>query len=107
MAIKLTDNNFSEIVAESDVPVLVDFEAEWCSSCRAIEPVIEEVSKEYEGRLLVGRVNIDHNPVLSNYFGIKSIPTLLIFKNGKIIDKQIGATSKAVLESKLKGLNIF
>lgn len=101
MSLEITDANFSEVVAKSDKPVLVDFWAEWCGPCRMVGPIVEELSREYEGKAVVGKLNVDHNPVVSSHFGIRSIPTLLIFKNGKIVDKQVGAVSKSVLENKL------
>lgn len=100
-AVEITDANFEEII-QSDKPVLVDFWAEWCGPCKMIGPVVEELAGEYEGKAVVGKVNVDENGVISAKFGIRSIPTLLIFKNGQIVDKQIGAVPKAVLSKKLE-----
>ncbi len=102
MAVVITDGNFKETVINSDKPVLIDFWAEWCGPCRMIGPVVEELSKEYEGQAIIGKVNVDENPETAVNYGIRSIPTLLIFKNGQIVDKQVGVVPKSVLESKLK-----
>lgn len=102
MAIELTDANFDEIVLKSDKPVLVDFWAEWCGPCRMVGPVVEELSNEYNGKAVVGKVDVDNNPNISMKFGIRNIPTLLIFKNGEIVDKHVGAAPKSVLAGKLE-----
>lgn len=102
MALELTDDNFETTVLKSDKPVLVDFWAEWCGPCRMVGPAVDELSKEYEGKAIVGKVNVDNNPRVSAQFGIRNIPALLFFKNGEIVDKQIGAASKSTLEAKLK-----
>ena len=99
-AIEITDANFDEIIA-GDKPVLVDFWAEWCGPCRMVGPVVEELAGEYEGKVVVGKVDVDANPQTSMKFGIRSIPTLLVFKNGQIVDKQVGAVAKHVLAQKL------
>ncbi len=101
MAIELNDANFDEIVLKSDKPVLVDFWAEWCGPCRMVGPSVEDISKEYDGKAIVGKLNVDHNPQVSMKFGIRNIPALLYFKNGQIVDKQIGAVPKSVLAGKL------
>lgn len=101
MALEITDANFEEVVLKSDKPVLVDFWAEWCGPCRMVGPVVEEIAKEYEGRALVGKVNVDNNPQISTQFGIRNIPALLYFKDGQVVDKQIGAVPKSVLAGKL------
>ena len=100
-AIEITDANFEEII-NSDKPVLVDFWAEWCGPCRMVGPVVEELAGEYEGKVIVGKVDVDANPQTSMKFGIRSIPTLLVFKNGQIVDKQVGAVPKHVLAQKLE-----
>jgi thioredoxin 1 len=101
MALELNDSNFEDLVLKSDKPVLVDFWAEWCGPCRMVGPVVEELSKDYDGKAVVGKVNVDNNPNISAQFGIRNIPTLLFFKNGMVVDKQVGAVPKSVLAGKL------
>lgn len=101
MALEITDKNFQEII-NSDKPVLVDFWAEWCGPCRMVGPIVEELAKEYEGKAVVGKLNVDHNPNASMEFGVRNIPTILFFKNGKVVDKQVGAVPKAQLAAKLQ-----
>jgi thioredoxin 1 len=101
MALELTDANFEELVLKSDKPVLVDFWAVWCGPCRMVGPVVEELSKEYDGKVVIGKVDVDNNPNISAQFGIRNIPTLLFFKNGEIVDKQVGAVPKSTLAAKL------
>lgn len=101
MALELTDANFDEVVLKSDKPVLVDFWAEWCGPCRMVGPVVEELSKDYAGKAVVGKVDVDSNPGISTKYGIRNIPTLLFFKGGEIVDKQVGAVPKSVLAGKL------
>lgn len=101
MALEITDANFEELVLKADKPVLVDFWAEWCGPCRMVGPVVEELAKDFDGKAIVGKVNVDHNPEISVKFGIRNIPALLIFKDGEIVDKQIGAVPKSVLAEKL------
>ena len=90
MALEFTDTNFKEKVLDSDKLSVIDFWAEWCGPCRAIGPVIEELSKEYSGKVNVGKVNVDHNPQLSINYGVTSIPAILFVKDGKVVDKLIG-----------------
>ena len=101
MALEITDGNFDDLVLKSDKPVLVDFWAEWCGPCRMVGPVVEEISKEYEGRAIVGKLNVDNNPNISMKYGIRSIPTILFIKNGQVVDKQVGAAPKSALTEKL------
>jgi len=98
---ELTDSNFDQII-KSEKPVLVDFWAEWCGPCKMIGPVVEELANDYEGKAVVAKLNVDENPQVTARFGVRSIPTLLVFKNGQIVDKQIGAVPKSVLASKLQ-----
>ena len=98
--IEITDKNFDEII-KSDKPILVDFWAEWCGPCKMIGPIVEEMAGEYDGKAVIGKVDVDTNPEVSAKFGIRSIPTLLYFKDGEIVDKQVGAVPKAVLAQKL------
>ena len=97
----LTDATFDQDVLKSDKPVLVDFTASWCGPCRMIAPIIEEMAGEYAGRAVIGKVDVDENPEISMNFGIRSVPTLMIFKGGKMVDMVIGAVGKAKLVEKL------
>ena len=99
-AIEITDANFEEII-KSEQPILVDFWAEWCGPCKMIGPVVEELAGDYEGKAIIGKVDVDSNPGVAQAFGIRSIPTLLFFKGGEIVDKQVGAVPKSVLSQKL------
>lgn len=102
MALEFTDANFQKTVLDSDKLTVIDFWAEWCGPCRAISPVVEELSKEYNGKVNIGKVNVDQNPTLSVNYGITSIPAILFIKNGKVVDKQIGAVPKSVLDKKIQ-----
>jgi thioredoxin 1 len=102
MALELTDANFQSNVLDSEKLSLIDFWAEWCGPCRAIGPVVEELSKEYNGKVNIGKVNVDQNPTLSMNYGITSIPAILFIKGGKVVDKQIGAVPKSVLDKKIQ-----
>ena len=102
MALEFNDSNFEALALKSDKPVIVDFWAEWCGPCRMVGPVVEEIAKEYEGKAVVGKLNVDHNPQVSAKYGIRSIPTILFFKNGQVVDKQVGAVQKNILAQKLQ-----
>ncbi|MFT5337602.1 MAG: thioredoxin 1 [Sphingobacteriales bacterium] len=101
MAVEITDANFEELVLKSDKPVLLDFWAEWCGPCRMLGPVVDEIHNDYDGKAVVGKVNVDENPEVSGKYGIRSIPTILFIKNGEVVDKSVGAVAKNVLSEKL------
>lgn len=101
MAFQITDNNFQEAVVENQGVTVIDFWAEWCGPCRMIGPIIEELASEYKDKALIGKLNVDENPEVSMQFGIRSIPTILILKNGVVVDRQVGTTSKQVLAGKI------
>lgn len=100
-AIQITDANFETVIKDSNI-VLVDFWAQWCGPCKAIAPMIDQLASEYEGKITIGKLDIDVNSNTSSKFSVMSIPTLLIFKNGVVVDKMVGAPSKAVLAAKLE-----
>lgn len=102
MAKEFTDHNFNDTALANDGLTVIDFWAVWCGPCRMISPIIEELSKDYEGKILVGKVDVDQNPQISMKYGIRSIPTILFLKNGEVVDKHIGATSKQVLVNKIE-----
>lgn len=104
MAIEITDNNYQQLVMESNQPVMLDFWAPWCGPCRMIAPFVEEMAKEFEGTAVIGKVNVDNSPEIAGMFGIRNIPTVLFLKNGKMADKQVGACPKQTLVSKLNTL---
>lgn len=100
--IKLTDQNFEQEVLHADMPVLVDFWASWCGPCRMLAPVIAEIAEEYAGKVKVGKVNVDEQPNLANRYGIASIPTVMLFKNGEVVNTSLGYRPKNDLETMLK-----
>jgi thioredoxin 1 len=104
MALEVNDTNFEEIVVKSEKPVIVDFWAEWCGPCRMIAPAIEEISREYEGKAVVVKCDVDNSPGVAAKFGIRNIPTVLFFKDGKVADKQVGAVPKINFVNKLNNL---
>lgn len=104
MAAVFTDQNFQTDVIGSDKLSVIDFWAPWCGPCLALGPTIEALATEYEGKVNIGKVNVDENPVLSNEFGITSIPCVVFMKNGEIVDRQVGVAPKAVLEKKIVSL---
>lgn len=103
MSLQITDQNFEELVAQGK-PLLIEFGASWCGPCRKIGPYIDEIAKTYEGQALVGKVDIEECDDLVEKFGIRNVPTVLYFKNGEVVDKNVGAAAKAVLEDKLIAL---
>lgn len=104
MAIAVNDSNFEEVVLKSEQPVLVDFWAEWCGPCKMMLPIVEEISKEFEGKLTVAKVDVDSSQGTAAKFGIRNIPTILFFKGGSVVDKQVGAVPKASLVAKIEKL---
>ncbi|NDV47675.1 thioredoxin [Paludibacter sp. 221] len=103
MALEFTDSNLKEYIAGGK-PVVVDFWAEWCGPCRMITPIIEELAEAYEGQVEIGKMNVDDNTETPEEYGIRNIPTILFFKNGELVDKQVGAVQKSALEDKIKAL---
>ena len=104
MALEITDANFEELVVNSDKPVMIDFWAVWCGPCRMIAPIVEEMSAEYEGKAVIGKVDVDSNPNVAMKYGIRNIPTVLFVKGGEVVDKQVGAGPKQVFTQKLDAL---
>ncbi|OUV56217.1 MAG: thioredoxin [Flavobacteriales bacterium TMED113] len=104
MALNITEENFEELVLKSEKPVLLDFWAEWCGPCRMIGPIIDELHTEFEGKAVVGKVNVDEAASISSKYGIRNIPTLLFIKSGEVIDKHVGSASKEDLSEKLTNI---
>ena len=102
--LEVTDENFDSEIVNAEIPAVVDFWAEWCGPCKMVGPVVEELAKEYEGKIKVAKMDVDQNRQTPGRFGIRNIPTVLFFKNGEIADKQVGAVPKNNLVSKLEAL---
>lgn len=104
MALEINAANFEEVVMNSDKPVMVDFWAEWCGPCRMVGPIVDEMHSEFDGKAVVGKVNVDTDGEISAKFGVRNIPTILFIKNGEVVDKSVGAVPKADLEKKLNAI---
>jgi len=104
MAHTFTDENYEELVLKSDKPAVVDFGAEWCGPCKMLIPIIEEMATEYEGRAIIGKVDVDTAPGIASKYGIRNVPTVIFLKNGEVVDKQVGAVPKSALVAKLEAI---
>ena len=104
MALEITDATFEETVLNSDKPVMVDFWAAWCGPCRMVGPIIDELSQEYEGKAVVGKVDVDTNQKFAAQYGVRNIPTVLVFKNGEVVGRQVGVAPKAAYADALDSL---
>ena len=96
MALEITDSTFDNIVLQSEKPVLVDFWAAWCGPCQMVGPIIDELSKEYDGKAVIGKVDVDRNQEFAAKYGVRNIPTVLLFKNGELVDRKVGVSPKQV-----------
>jgi thioredoxin 1 len=103
MALQVTDANFDELV-NSGKPMVLDFWAEWCGPCRMVGPIVDELASEYEGKVIIGKIDVDNNDDVVSQFGIRNIPTILFFKDGVVVDRQVGAAPKATFVSKIDAL---
>lgn len=103
MALEITDATFQEVI-NSGKPVVIDFWAEWCGPCRMVGPIVDELATEYDGKVIIGKVDVDNNDEITSQFGIRNIPTILFFKNGEVVDKQVGAAQKSALVEKIDKL---
>jgi len=104
MVLQITDANFEETVLKSDKPVLVDFWAEWCGPCRMLGPIIEELSSDYDGKAIIGKVDVDSNQQFAAQYGVRNIPTVLIFKDGELVNRQVGVSQKNVYSEYIDAL---
>ena len=104
MTVEITDANFEEIVLQADKPVLVDFWAAWCGPCRMLGPIIKDLSEDFGDKAIIGKVDIDANPEFATKYGVRNIPTVLLFKNGEAVDKQVGVAQKSVYTQKLEAI---
>ena len=104
MEYEFTNENFNNEVMNSDIPVMVDFYAKWCGPCRMMLPIVEQMAKEYDGRIKIGKVDTDEHPELAGQFGVMSIPSFVFIKNGKVVDTEVGGMPESVLSSKLDSL---
>ncbi len=105
MALEITDASFEEVVLKSDKPVLVDFWAAWCGPCRMVGPIIEQISEEYDGKAVVGKVDVDANQEFAAKYGVRNIPTVLVFKNGEVVSRQVGVSPKNVYTDAIDAAN--
>ena len=104
MVLEITTENFDETILKSDKPVMLDFWAEWCGPCRMVGPIVDELHFEYDGKAVIGKVNVDEQQAISTKYGIRNIPTILFFKNGEIVDKNVGVAPKSDLAKKIDAL---
>lgn len=104
MALEITDLNFDELITNSGKPAVIDLWAEWCGPCRMVGPIIEELANEYGNKAVIGKLDVDSNPAVTAKYGIRNIPTILFFKNGQMVDKQVGVAPKATIKQKIDSL---
>jgi thioredoxin 1 len=104
MTVEINDSNFDEIIVNAGKPAIIDFWAEWCGPCRMVGPLVAEIAEEYKDKIVVGKLDVDSNPEVSARFGIRNIPTILFFKNGEVVDKQVGVVPKTNIVSKLEAI---